>query len=283
MSVADELAATGARFSAWVDRVSRSVSEWAASERGQEILLGLDFLGLSSRIGDYYSHVGWYLPVHPQLHRYVLEHIEYQIPFDARRTASLIQPASAHWPWITESLLATPSIQSRRPVLADALFCIEEGRWHAAISTTLPLIEGVVSDHAGILNGMRVPRRLEHILDHGTIDSLEALSAVPALHVLEAEIFAKTDFSKVSVADTALNRHLILHGRTTGYGSEIGALRALMFVVALAELLDGALLLRSPSAPLDTENYLDTYGPLAPIRQAARAGAARRASARRHN
>lgn len=242
-----------------------------SSERGQEVLLGLDFLSLSlsSQIGDFYAHIGWYLPVHPTFHRFILEHLEYNVPFDGRQATELIGPRSRHWQWIVEGTRGSPSIQTRLPVIDDAIFCLEHERWYAAVCSLLPVIEGVGSDRAGVVDGMRVGRRLNKVL-HTETAQIETLSAVPALSVLDAEIFDRRDFKGVEVAETALNRHLILHGRTVGFGSEMNSCRTFMLLVALIELLDGAILLRTESASPDTGSFLDEYGPLAQLREAAR-------------
>lgn len=268
MGLLDDIASAAARFNQWLESSARALTEWAGSEPGQNVLLGLDFLALTTRIGEFYSRVGWYLPVHPLLHRYALEHVVLHAPFDPRRTTELVAPGSTHWDWIVEGLRASPSLQTRQQVLDDGIFCIENERWHAAVSTLLPLIEGLVSEYVGIFEGMRVDRRLDELLESQQLNNLEALSAVPALSVLESEIFVRTDFAKMAVSDTALNRHLVLHGRTAGFGSRMHACRTLMFVIAVAELLDGAILLRTAQAPADTASFLDDYGPLAPLRQA---------------
>lgn len=268
VSLIDDMKQAAAQFNAWLNSVTQGLTDWAASQGGQEVLLGLDFMSLSSRIGDFYAHIGWYLPVHPSLHRYVLEHLEFSAPFDRRHAADLVGPGSRHWPWIVDGVLASPSVQSRVALVEDGIFCLDHGRWHAAVCSMLPVIEGVVSDRAGVVDGIRVGRRLDKVLNTETCQ-IVTLSAVPALSVLDAELFERRDFKTVGVAETALNRHLILHGRTVGFGSKVNASRTFMVLVALIELLDGAIVLRTESAPIDTGSFLDDYGPLATLRKAA--------------
>lgn len=262
--VQEALIAVNAR----VTEIKNSVADWAGSENGQHVLGGLDFVSVSSKVGDFYSHTGWYLPVHPLLWRFSLEHVETHAPFDARRAADLVGPTSPHWSWITEGALASPSLASRRAVVEDAIFAMEHQRWRAAVSTLLPVIEGLISDRSTELGRMRVGRRLHHILSHET-GSIEAISAVPALDVIDSELFAHCEFSDASSLQDALNRHLVLHGRTSGFGTRLNACRVLMFVVALVELFDGPLVYRVASSPDDTGALLDDYGPLAPLRRAA--------------
>ncbi len=279
MGILDDLAGAHRAASAWLDGALNTARTWAASEDGQLTLLGLDYLAISSKVGDFYEHVGWYLPVHPTLLRYAVEHVETHAPFDARRAAGLVGPSSKHWRWITEGVMATPTLESRRPIIADAIFCLEHERWHAAVSTLLPVIEGVVADRSGVLKDMRVGRRLDQIL-HRQTGPLDALSAVPALEVIDIEVFHGHDFAAKTPADEGLNRHLVLHGRTAGFGTRINAVRTFMLVIALAELFDGALVFRAPSSPVDEGSLLDEYGPLAEIRRAARRSAAEVARAR---
>lgn len=269
MGLLEDLFRAGDRLRVWSEKAATATTEWADSERGQQVLTAVDFVSISSRVGDFYTQHGWYLPTHPALHRFVLEHAEYHIPFDPRRGAALIGPASQHWPWIVEGIGRSPSLDPRRPLVDDAIFCLEHERWHAAVCTLLPVIEGVVSDKAGVVDGMRVGRRFGEIIHNQTADHWETLSAVLALRVLDAEVFTFRDFKTVGLAEEALNRHLVLHGRTVGFGSKTNACRTFMLVVALAELLDGALMLRADSVPSDTGSYLDDYGPLAGLRLAA--------------
>jgi hypothetical protein len=273
MGLLDDLAAAAARFDAWTNLVATRAREWAASENGQQTLLALDWITLSTRIGDFYERTGWYLPVHLSLQRYALEHVELQRPFDPRAAASLVGPKSMHWAWIVEGTLATPALQSRRELVEDAIHCLEHERWHAAICTLLPIIEGVISDRSGVLQDKRVGRRLNHLL-HTQTGPWDALSAIPALSVVDRELFARRDFAKVRMAETALNRHIILHGRSVGFGTEQNAIQTLMLLIALAELLDGAIIFRTKVEPVPPaeSSFLDEFGPFAGIREAVSSG-----------
>jgi hypothetical protein len=257
------------RFTGWTERVVEGARTWAASERGQSVLSALDFFSVSKKVGDYFAFVGWYLPIHPALHEYAMERVVYHLPFDERVAADLVGPGSAYWEWIVGGVRSSAALESRRPVVEDALFCMEHGRWHAAVTTLLPVVEGVVSDSAGVLHGS-VGRRYQALLHSDAADlDLTAIAAIPALKVLRAEVFATRPFEGVAVDERALNRHLILHGRTVAYGTRANACRVLMITVALVELLDGPLLARVAGAPIGGGSYLDDFGPLAGIRRAA--------------
>ena len=241
----------------------------ANSETGQNVLYDLDFAMLGAQLGDFYEHTGWYFPVHPNLMREALEHVETNAPFDARHAVRLVGPASEHWPWIVEGLLASPSIQSRRTILDEAIFCMEHSRWHAAVSTLLPLIEGHVADHSGRIPGIRVRDRLDHLMYREPASSIKVLAAVSALEILNSEVFGPLKFGDPSQPADVLNRHWVLHGRTAGFGTPINACRTFMLFVALVELFDGALALRASFVPADAGALLDEHGPLAPLRVAA--------------
>jgi hypothetical protein len=256
-------------LNARLEATGKAVADWAASDRGQEILAGVDYLAVSSQIADFYRHTGWYFPMHPELHRYALEHLEFSIPFDARDAARRVGPSSKHWDWIVAGTLASPSIAGRKAIVEDAFFCLEHGRWSSAVSTLLPVIEGIVSDRSGVLAGIRVGERAHRILDSAG-GPLEGISAVPALELLDTEIFESRPFGAVSLADQALNRHIVLHGRSSSFGTEVNACRILMILIALAEILDGLIILRTDTAPTEERSYLDDYGPLAGLRAAAR-------------
>lgn len=248
--------------------VERAAS-WANSEEGQDALDGFDFAMLGARVGGFYEHTGWYLPVHPNLMRVALDHLETNAPFDARRAVGLVGPAAEHWPWIVEGVLASPSMATRRAILGEAIFCMEHAQWHAAVSTLLPVIEGHVADRSGRVQGIRVRERLDDLMYNEPASSMKTLAAVSALEILRSEVFGSLEFGDPSQPADALNRHWVLHGRTVAFGTPINACRTFMLVVALAELFDGAVALRASSSPLDAGALLDEYGPLAPLRAAA--------------
>lgn len=269
MALLDELNEIADGIRDAVGALARAGREWAASDEGQDMLAMADYCAVTSRVGGFYAHSGWYLPVHPALHRYALEHLELHQPFDPRDAVQRVGPRSPHWGWIVEGLLASPSTATRKEQVREALRCIEMALWHAAVSTLMPVIEGIASDRSGVLEGMRVGRRINRIL-HSDLGALEAISAVEALDVLDAEIFSRIEFGAVDPKEHLLNRHLVLHGRPTPFGSEANAVRTLMLLIALIEILDGAIVLRTSAAPPDGGSLLDDYGPLAPLRSAAR-------------
>lgn len=241
-----------------------------ADARGQTFLETLDVLSICSTAERFFERSGWYLPLHAQTYRYALEQQRTLAPFHPGRAAALVGPRSPHWGWICAGLRASPSLAARQAILDDALFCLEQGRWHAAVSTLLPITEGVVSDRNGLLETLRVPRRLNALLEtpDPAVD-VTALMAIPALALLDAELLVRTPRGGVAVDPASLDRDVILRGRARGFGDQPTALRALMVVAALAELVDGPLVFRTSENGLD-ERLLDADGPLAGLRAVAR-------------
>lgn len=243
---------------------------WAGSVQGQKMLTDVDIALLGVRTARFYGDAGIYRPLAPALVKDALERNERDGPADISALLADVAPDSDNWPWISEGLLSSPCLQDRRPSLQDALTCIEHDLWGPAVTALLPIFEGVVSDQAGILEGKRVGLRLDEILAGrglAPLDSVGLLIARPALRVIDAEIFARRDFAGIAIDDPGMNRHLILHGRTVGFRTREHALRSLMLVVALAELIDGPLTARTQAQPAADATFVDSYGPLAGLRQ----------------
>lgn len=251
---------------------------WAGSDEGQKMLTDVDVALLGVRTARFYGHAGIYRPLAPALVKDALQRDERGDPVDITALLADVAPGSDNWPWISEGLLSSPCLQDRRPSLQDALKCIEQELWGPAVTALLPIFEGVVSDQAGIVEGKRVGLRLEAVLAGpglAPLDSVGLLIARPALRVIDDEIFARRGSAGIAIDDPSMNRHLILHGRTVGFRTREHAVRSLMLVVALAELIDGPLADRTQAQPAADTAFVDTHGPLAGLRQM---GAARVAS-----
>jgi len=248
-----------------VEGAGRRVGDWLGGDTGQAILATADYFALGSEAGRFFRRTGWYLPLQADLRGYAIESQRYHVPFDARKAARLVGPASAHWELVTDGLRASDALATRLPVVEDGLCCIEGRQWHAAVCTLMPVIEGVISDEAAIFSDVRVGRRFEELLDK-TTGPLDAICAVDALAALDGEFFSRRDFSAQVVQAPDLNRHLILHGRSAGYGTEINAIRTLMQLVALSELVDGPFIMKLGGGD-GLRPFLEEYGQLAPFRR----------------
>lgn len=256
----------------WVNETAGRVRTWADTPEGREVLDGIDVLLVAREVGDFYARAGIYRPLDPAFMRDVLEQVEANAPHDLRRTVDSIAPGSDDWVWIREGLEASPSLSRWRPQLIEALDCMDmdKPKWHAAVSTLLPIVEGVIASKSGVLDGMRVGRRLEQMgSDHeGTPEDLiVGMVSYPALKVIDAEVFANRNFATTAPNDPGLNRHTILHGVTGGYGNRENAVRVLMIVVALAELFDGPLAVRAPSHHTTDVTLMTDFGPIARMRR----------------
>lgn len=75
-----DISALARQIRSWLTSITEGLRDWAASDRGQLVMSGVDFLTLSTRIGEFYAHAGWYLPVHPAFQRFALEHVTLSIP-----------------------------------------------------------------------------------------------------------------------------------------------------------------------------------------------------------
>ncbi|EHN10913.1 hypothetical protein PAI11_22230 [Patulibacter medicamentivorans] len=261
-----------------LDQSAERVRTWAESPAGQRVFDGLDVMMVAREIGDFYARAGIYRPLDATFLRDVLEQVEAHAPHDLRRSVDSVAPASAAWTWICEGLLASPSLARWKDQLAEALDCMEDERWHASVSTLLPIIEGVIAEKSGVLENMRVGRRLEQLLDsdqEGTPDDLiVGMVTYPALKVIDAEIFAKRGFATTAPDDPGLNRHTILHGVTGGFGTRENAVRVLMVIIALAETFDGPVGLRASTHEMTDATLMRDFGPIAKARRRAATGAA---------
>ncbi len=88
MAFLDDINQAATRFKARLNSAARAVKNWAASDRGREVLLGPDFLlSLSSRIGDFYAHVRVAPTRSTPRSTATIDHLRVQRAFDARVTS----------------------------------------------------------------------------------------------------------------------------------------------------------------------------------------------------
>ena len=90
------------------------------------------------------------------------------------------------------------------------------------VPTLVPLVEGIVAEEFQPSHSFINPRGVEALLaaPGGGGD----LTTEVTLQVLTF-LYDFTDFRSLSPASHKLNRHAVLHGRTTGYGREVNSLR----------------------------------------------------------
>jgi hypothetical protein len=121
-----------------------------------------------------------------------------------------------------------PEFKLRRPIIMDALTDHAFGRYRVSIPTLLPVIEGVVAavfqpTKADALNPGRAMKNAtqdERVAFHGVL--VDAM-----VHTLTS-MWANTNFLTANPRAQTLNRHLILHGRSVGYGREVNSLKVFL-------------------------------------------------------
>lgn len=131
---------------------------------------------------------------------------------------------------MTDSWMNIPYLEERRHVLSDALDAHKKGLYTLTIPSLLPFAEGLSSE----------------ILGQGQKYSVNAVTAL-AMQIRDAEIRGQL-FSEI-VCETFyksykfgkqdapyLNRHGILHGRTSEYATEANSLRVFLFLDVLADM-----------------------------------------------
>lgn len=165
-------------------------------------------------------------------------------------TASMVywfRPGSGAYRDCVELLLERPILESRRPLIKQVLRAHRRGDHYLVINGLLPLVEGVLTDAA--FANVQQPRRnrvgrsmAELQADAGgSFDS--ALAAIENLVVAGAAgmgLFTPTDPADYGGRGEpwSLNRHAILHGYARRYSSEANALRMLLLLTVIAQVVD---------------------------------------------
>lgn len=256
-----------------VDETVSALGRWAESDEAANVAAFLDSVSIEVDVARYFEFTGWYVPRHPTLIVPLLEDQQEHRPFHPARLTGLFGPKSVHWAWIREGLLASPSVASRRKVVADALWALESERWAAGVSTLAPLIEGLLTDRTLDYRTTNVGAKLDALLDRPASE-FETLAAIGVLQTVKREMYRARTFEAADIDDGRLHRHVILHGRSGQFGTEQNAVRLLSIIVALIETFDGPVADRAAAPPDDVVSLLQ----FAPLLRAQRAHAARQRS-----
>ncbi|MGA2514841.1 MAG: hypothetical protein ABSG37_14705 [Candidatus Limnocylindrales bacterium] len=131
-----------------------------------------------------------------------------------------------------EGWMASDSFRDRRRFILDGLRDHRRGRFRVSIPTLLPLIEGMAIEELapGAEQGPK-----GHI--KGAVaryKSAEGEALVEAVTIL----WARTGFGQIARNSRELNRHVILHGRSTGYGTEVNSVKVLLAFDLLYSLVE---------------------------------------------
>jgi hypothetical protein len=129
----------------------------------------------------------------------------------------------SHW-------MDIPVFRDRRRFILDGLQDIYARRWRVAIPMLLPLIEGITVEafEPGSRSGPRAILARTPIVSALTADALVETVGI---------LFGDLDFATASATSRVLNRHMVMHGRSTGYGSGENAVRVLFALDQLASTI----------------------------------------------
>jgi hypothetical protein len=124
---------------------------------------------------------------------------------------------------LAESWMDAPSFKARRRFILDGIRDHRAGRYRVSVPTLLPLIEGIAIEEFKPMcrdttpkDALAIGRSIaeESLLDAAIVDTAMLL-------------YNNLDFSTVRPTSRQLNRHFVLHGRSTAYGTEENSARVL--------------------------------------------------------
>jgi len=127
-----------------------------------------------------------------------------------------------------------PYLMSRKTICSDAVHAYRIGLHNLVIPALLPLAEGLASELA-----LCDPRRTDAVRfiskAQMTHPSTDADFGAATLEILERSYYGVQDFSQPA-APEEFNRHRILHGRVTDYGTAANSIRAFLLVDTVADI-----------------------------------------------
>ncbi|KAF6576872.1 hypothetical protein JDW19_00735 [Paenibacillus polymyxa] len=127
-------------------------------------------------------------------------------------------------------------LKKRIAILDESITNYLEGRYHSAISTLLPQIEGIIIERGnvtGYVSQKELKRLGEEVLkDTGSFSLDDAVKLFYIDCVLDS-------FKHGQIIKSPLSRHAILHGADTKYGYKLNALRCILFFDYLILKLNG--------------------------------------------
>ncbi len=112
--------------------------------------------------------------------------------------------------------------RNRRRFIMDGLRDHRNRRFRVSIPTLLPQIEGIASE---VFAPAAANTGLRSLLASTAADCNRTVG--PALVQTVSLLWDHRDFTLVSPTSRQINRHLVLHGRSTGYGTEENSVKVL--------------------------------------------------------
>lgn len=122
--------------------------------------------------------------------------------------------------------------KKRRRFILDGLRDHRDGRYRVSIPTLLPQIEGIAYE---VFAPGSADTGMRSILARAAGDYDNTLG--PALVQTVTMLWDHRDFSVIAPTSRQINRHLVLHGRSTGYGTEENSIKVLFALDLLASVL----------------------------------------------
>lgn len=164
----------------------------------------------------------------------------------SRAMTDFYRPGSKAFRSCARVLLDWPALEDRRPIVRQALRAHRRGEHYLVINALLPMIEGVLVDAVftpeTVPDKARSQKALAALRAEDEQDSV--LRAVEMLVVSGATgmgLLASSHPRDVTQPDhrpRRLNRHAILHGYARSYGSQANALRMILLLTVLVEVIE---------------------------------------------
>lgn len=204
---------------------------------------------LDERADEFVARHGWPLPLrlHPRLFGRIVRHADASRREVNSMMVETFRPGTNAYNLAREVLFGSPHLESRRPLLEQALRAYRRRDWYLVINALLPLVEGVLVDV--VYADAEAPRKGR---PEKSVKKLQAVEAEtfysPLVHGLEVMLIPSGAgvalFSGFDPAEYGrpgeprnLNRNAILHGAARRYGSRQNAVKLYLLLVMLAELL----------------------------------------------
>ncbi len=193
-----------------------------------------DSADLSDRYAQALGDLGWWLPPSlgmPDFWR--IGRLADEHDRRAVRAEMIALGRSPQMARVVESWMRLPAFRNRRRFILDGLHDHRAGRYRVSIPTLLPQIEGIVVD-------VFAPRTTSTSVRAIYSDALPDVDAVMGSAMVQAVtiLWERLPFDEVAPTSRSLNRHAVLHGRSTGYATEVNSLKVLFALDQLASVVD---------------------------------------------
>jgi hypothetical protein len=125
------------------------------------------------------------------------------------------------------------SFRRRRRFIADGLQDHHAGRYRVSIPTLLPVIEGIAVEELAPSSAATNPKAAVA----GAVQAYDCVMGSAIVDTITL-LWGHHDFASTPSGCRTLNRHLILHGRSTGYGTEANSVKVMFALDQLHSLVE---------------------------------------------